>query len=382
MINSGPKIRFLAILLCLIMLSGCWDLEEIDRRLFITTIGIDGDPAKEITVSIQVPVSQKMLPPGSSSGKDQGKNFITLSAQDRTVRAVFGVLQTKTYRTLVIEQNRAIIIGEDTAKLGVTPIMDWFFASSKTPPEGNIFIAHHHTAKEILSFVPGPKILPGLGLSQASQAIDKYNRIYFIQDWLFEQKLVHGSKDAYAPLIDFDEQEGVYIKEGLGVFNKERLAGELSPEETQMFGLLTSQMRAGDLTFDLSAKDVKQVNAISLRNVCGNTKIKVLIKGNQPFFLLKTNVNGSLIELIGKRREITPKFNHELEQALESIIQPRLKAVIQKLQSFNSDPIDFGEQLRIQHQDLWKKIAWKKVFPTVSFKVMVKVKLERDGVKR
>lgn len=63
-------------------------------------------------------------------------------------------------------------------------------------------------------------------------------------------------------------------------------------------------------------------------------------------------------------------------------IRSRLEQVIKKLQQLNSDPIDFGEEFRAQHQDLWQRIDWKKVFPTVPFRIDLKVKIQRDGVLR
>ena len=75
----------------------------------------------------------------------------------------------------------------------------------------------------------------------------------------------------------------------------------------------------------------------------------------------------------------TPTKYRRLEREIARILRPRLAAVIRKLQGLNSDIINFGEELRVQHQSVWRALDWKKVFPQVPFKVTVELKIQRDG---
>ena len=67
-------------------------------------------------------------------------------------------------------------------------------------------------------------------------------------------RAIHQATDAYAPFIDLDEKEGMYIIAGLAVFDGFHLAGELDMDETQMYGLLSGLMQAGTLTLSLPDK--------------------------------------------------------------------------------------------------------------------------------
>jgi len=89
-----------------------------------------------------------------------------------------------------------------------------------------------------------------------------------------------------------------------------------------------------------------------------------------------------LSELTGSYIKITPQENRQLEKIATKEIRAHLEQVIKKLQQLNSDPIDFGEEFRAQHQEIWQRTNWKKVFPTVPFRIDLKVKLQRDGVQR
>lgn len=377
-ITQLKLLQFTVIFGVLLTLSGCWDLEEVDRRVFATTMGIDlsTNAGDEVELSVQVPQPQKMLPPGARAS-EPGKKFNTISTTAETVLAAFNDLQAKTSGELVIQQNKSIIMGEEAARRDVSPLLDWLLRSPTAPPQAWVFIARDATAKDILTFVPVQENLPGLDFVQAAQSIAKYDRTYFIPVWKFGQKLIQGSKDAYAPLISLDQTEGQYVIAGLAVFDGRRMAGELSPEEARSLGILANLMKAGSITLDLTGN-----RKLTLRNVRAHTSLKVNMNRGTPSFFVKTTVAGSLSELTGGYMKLTPGENRRLEKTATEEIRSRLESVIRRLQELNSDPIDFGEQLRAQHQDVWQRINWKKVFPTVPFRIELKVKIQRDGVLR
>jgi Ger(x)C family germination protein len=324
-----------------------------------------------------------MLPSSAAGrGNVQGKQFSTFSTNGKTVNEALNILQAKTYNELVIEQNKSIIIGETAARHGIKPLLEYFIRNPKAPPQALIFIAHHHTAGEVLSFAPVQETLPGLQFTGAAQAAAKYDRTYFTSVGQFESRAIHTPTDAFAPLIDLDEKEGMYIEAGLAAFNGFHLAGKLDMEETQMYGLLSGLMKAGNLTLTLPDNEI-----LSLRNVNGRAKIKVNTSGQSlPFFIVKVNINGSLSELARARtkehKEIKPADRRRLELAMQKVLAPEISKVIEKLQSYNSDIINFGEEFRVQHLEQWKKQPWKKIFRKVRFKVIVKAKIERDGTLR
>jgi spore germination protein KC len=329
---------------------------------------------KQFIGLLQVPQTQKLLPPGAGVG-EPGKKFNTVFMTAETVFNAFGDLQARTSGDLVIQQNKSIILGATVARRGVAPLLEWFLRSPTAPPQALVFIARGTTAKNILSFAPAQENLPGLEFIQVAQSIVKYDHTYFIPIWKFSQKLVHGSKDAYAPLISVDKTEKQYIIDGLAVFNGKRMAGELSPEETQSFGMLANLMKAGSLMVDLGGD-----RKLTLRNVGTNTSLQVKMNRGTPTFLVKATVSGSLSELTGGYLTLTPNENRRLEKIITAELHSRLEAVVRKLQHLNSDILDFGEQLRAQQPEVWRRNNWKKVYPGASVRIELKVKIHRDGI--
>ncbi len=375
----NPIRLLMLILITPLLLTGCWDFEEADQRGFVTTIGIDANPPAGILLSVQIPMPQKMLPPGIQGGSVSmaEKTFNTVSVTAKTVNDALLVLQTKTYRDLVVQQNKSIIIGAEAARIGVAPLLEFLTRNPKSPPQALIFITKGLSAKDLLSATPSQTILPGLMFVQTAQSIVKYDRTYFIPIWLFQQKIDHPTKDAYAPLIGFDPSEGQYIEAGLAAFTGNRMTGELTPRETQLFGMITGLLKEGGLTVSIPG------GAVTLRNSYAKSKIKVVMRRGLPDFTVQVTIQGKISELTGRGFNATsPEDFQRLERTMQNALQPELVAVIRRLQYYNSDIIDFGEQLRVQHQRVWERTDWKRTFPSVKFQVRVKVKILGNGVLR
>jgi hypothetical protein len=114
-----------------------------------------------------------MMPSSPTSQPD--KRFSTTRIAAQTVNKALNILQTETYRELVIEQNKSIIISEAAASRGIRPLIEFFIRNPKAPPQALLFIAHHHTAQDILAFPPVQETLPGLQFVGAAQSAVKYN---------------------------------------------------------------------------------------------------------------------------------------------------------------------------------------------------------------
>ena len=370
-----PRIGCLLLFLALAA-AGCWDFEEVDRRAFATTVGIDlAEGGRGVRLTVQVPIVSSGKG-GPTGGGESG--FTTLGQTARTVYEAFAALQSKTSRDLVIQQNKTVVLGQAAARRSVKPLLDYLRRNPKAPPQSLVFIARRKSAAEILSFVPPKEILPASELILAGQTVPKADRVYFIPLWQFLQKLVHRSKDPYAPLIDLDRTHETFILAGIGVFAGDRLAGELDPLETQAFGILANLMKAGTMTFATPG------GMITLRNMKGRTRIKVRIERGRPFFGIETGVTAAIGEDTGGRTGLRPADYRRLEREAARALKPRLVGVVQKLQSWGADVIDLGEELRVQQPRLWERIkgSWREVYRTAPVEVKVNVCITRDGVLR
>lgn len=171
----------------------------------------------------------------------------------------------------------------------------------------------------------------------------------------------------------------MFVQAGLAVFNGFHLAGKLDPEEAQMFGLLSGLMRAGNLTLNISEHEL-----LSMRNVSGRSTLRVRCpqQPSLPSFEVKVMLKGTISDKGANYKIVTPAENRRLELAIQKVLEIKISTVIKKLQSFNSDIINFGEEFRVQQLKQWQEQKWKQIFPRVPFQVKVFAKIERDGTMR
>ncbi len=344
----------------------------MDKHSFITSVGIDRGPQNTVNLSVQIPITQNALP-SVIGGGNQSKKFYIVNLNAKTVHQAFGLLEARTDRSLTINQNKTIIIGEEAAHQDIQPVLDYLERTTQAPIQALVFVADGTRAEEVLKLEPVQNQLPGMMFLSAGQSISKYDRTYFIPLWQFHQKIIHGSKDTFAPLVKVDQIHRVYIISGLAVFNGNRMAGKLDWKESEVFGLLTGLEKSGLITFNLPN------GQITLRNVSGKPQIKVRLQHGRPFFEVKIKVQGSTSELTNKKTVISHPEIIKYQRIIAREIQWRINDLIRKLQAYNSDVINFGEEFRVQHQNVWKKTGWKKSFPTVPFRVTVKVQIVSVG---
>jgi Ger(x)C family germination protein len=258
--------------------------------------------------------------------------------------------------------------------------MDWLFRFPKAPTRSLVFVAKGRTAQEILRFTPEEAVLPGLQWEMASFTNSKSNRTYFIPIRMFQQKMIHRSKDPYASLIDIDTKQGRYRIAGIAVFHGARLTGELEIPETQRFGMLSGLLQDGSMTFDISAEGSPQA-AITLQSLNIDRKIQVFLRDGLPLFCIQLQLSGRLLEFVAEGSLRSQRIAR-LEKILESQLRPELEATVRKLQQLKADVIDFGEKLRVQQYEYWKRINWGEIYPKAKFQVQLRVKIIQDGTMR
>ena len=75
------KVMAICLLIFIVILTGCWDMVEIDRRLFVGIVGIDTCPQKgKYTFHYSLPVARQIISgEGGGGGGGQGKPVVTES---------------------------------------------------------------------------------------------------------------------------------------------------------------------------------------------------------------------------------------------------------------------------------------------------------------
>lgn len=362
---------FLLITFC----NGCWDVEDINNRAIVLALGLDITPEGRIHVSAQVPVIMD-LHTQIPSGQAPEKPFQIVSGDSDTSFGAVPELQSKTFRSLFYGQIQALVISADLARRGLKPLVDFLERHPKIPPQAWVILTRGR-AEVLLNAPIFTKEISAITLQTFFHSMTKADRVYVLDGMKVIKAFTTGLEDAYMPFIAVDPVKKEYTIEGLGVFHRDRMVGELSGAETRMFGFLSG--RTGNAYPSIS---LDNENKATFREVKARTKIKAIPKGPGLEFLFKTRARGYLVEMTNAKANLSLKDIREIEQKTERAVKAELLKTIRHLQELNSDILGLGELVRATQPEVWRRIDWETEFPRVQVKIDFKFNIERTGTYR
>jgi len=144
-----------------------------------------------------------------------------------------------------------------------------------------------------------------------------------------------------------------------GKLNK--LIGTLNEHDVEALSWITGKSKGGVLkTYDKSG----EVLTYEIKSV--NTKIKSKVQGNDISFHVSITSEGRLIENWNTSEVPSDnKYLKESEDDFEQELKEMVYKIIHKLQEvYHVDVAGFGNELRIEHPMVWKKVKkdWDKTF--------------------
>lgn len=354
---------------------GCWDVEDINKRAIILALGLDVTSENRIQVSAQIPVVMDMAP-AVRGGQEPVKPFQIVSGESDTSYGAVPELQSKTVRSIFLGQLKTVVIGADLAKRGLKPVVDFLERHPKIPTQALVVLAKGRV-EDLLNVPIFTKEIPGITIDDFLHSASKADMTYTLKEMEIVKAFTTGLEDAYMPLIAVDPAKKEYTINGLGVFHRDRMVGELSGNETRIFGLLSGRADNAYLSIPLD-----NVNKATFRKVKAKTRIKAISKGNRIEFLIKSRAKGYLVEMTNARADLSIKEIMELEQKTVRAVKAEMIKTIRHLQELNSDILGFGELVRATKPEVWRRINWDREFPQVQVKIDFKFNIERTGYYR
>lgn len=139
----------LLFVLPMLLLTGCWDSVELNRRAIVSGVAIDkGDSeAERYKLSFQVIVAEEI-----SGEKSRGISPVALyTGAGRTMFEALADASRQTARFLSLGHVRVLVISEAFAREGIKGLLDVLERESDTRLNSLIFISKGQPAREIMS---------------------------------------------------------------------------------------------------------------------------------------------------------------------------------------------------------------------------------------
>jgi Ger(x)C family germination protein len=345
-------VRGLILFLWFLCLSGCWDIIPIEDRAQVLIIGVDRNENR-IRLSAQVPTIKNLIQPASNFTNWQRPIMKPFVMENKSIIEDIQQLEDRIFQSMIVGTVKIIIISPRVAENDLLDILTIFLRQPMVSFQ-TLVLCSENNADEIVKFEAPFDIQPGLMIGKQQVSALKLIRSFPMKLWEIIARIDNGITDPYLPVIKLDQENQCYVLEGVKVFHQDKIIGTLSPDETYLLGILTSQVEEG----------YKEINVkhheIGFSKVQFKSKIRIIKHRNQDrsrLFTIRVEVkaSGTLLQIpkgFPNRVESYKLFKKEMEKQLKR----QILSFIKKLQLLNTDPIGFRQSMETAGIKNWDTV--------------------------
>jgi Ger(x)C family germination protein len=365
-----------SVLLCLLILEGCWDAKELDDLAVPLVVTFDTIlesekeyPDDKFLVSLGIPIFYE----------DAEKKFHVVETSGKIVGDARERRNSQLGEQVIFGQMQLLLIGEELAKtedlLEITDIL------TRNPSvKASLFVV----------------VVKGRAVDLINKPIHDYPNV-----GLYLKALLKGSKDTifypYTTLFDLNRELLSYetavlvphiiyrgehiVLAGSCLVNKGRVAGDLGRDETETAVMLRGINCRGILAFDA----LKDGEVIDEATFAGTNSRKVIVKreGGKYIFNIQIKLAGIIVE----HKEQNPMQDGTdlikvFQDSLEQHIKKRAEAFIEKTQEeYKFDALCLANYIKAHTREKLTKEDIDKIVQESEINVEVKVKIRNAGGK-
>ncbi|MFE8065307.1 Ger(x)C family spore germination protein [Priestia aryabhattai] len=388
----------LLLLLCVfvVLLSGCWDREELQQLSIVSGMAIDkgSDAVKNrYKVTVQI-INPSQVAGGQQGGKVQASPVTTFTETGSTLSETLRKISTKSPGELFFPHLQVLVIGEKVAKEGIEDLFDIIERDAQFRVLFPVLIARGNaTAKEMLEVttsleaIPSAKIGDALKSSEEDWGAYKSTRADQVIQGLKEGSLVVTGVE-----IDGETKSGntttntqqispsaqIEIK-GMALFKNGKLENWLDGHAARGGTWITNEMKRTVMNLNCGKK--KEATAIEISRAKSATDVK--IKHQKPVIYITVHAEGAVLENNCSKDLGKSQVLGQLDEELEEEIKQEVLLTVKKAQKQKSDIFNFGEKVNMADKRVWKNIetSWEKdIFPETEVHVNVQAIIRRTGM--
>ena len=387
--------KILPIILSCILLSGCWDKIEIDRRNFISTIAIDPgeDISKEkelksispeepfaerqikrINVTYGFPDMSKLGPGKGGSSEEKYINTQAYSMQDAASEAM-----AKSSRNIYLGHSKLLILSSDLLahKDAFKEVVDYLQRNPDINRTMQVIVTDGK-AEECLKFKPETENSTQYYISGLMDNSERSSRILNIDlnEFLI---LLSENGNALLPRITLEKEKKELILSGAAIIKDYELKGNFTALELMDIQLLSGKFNIGKKVIYMEGHPVDYM-------IDGyDRKIKIDQEGDNLAINIDINLEGQLSEYSVDKRVLDKNQLQVLQDAFNKSISVECEKILETAkEEFEIDPFGIREHIEKFSPSLWNKIEkdWKEKYKGASVNVTVKTEIRRVGAVR
>jgi spore germination protein KC len=361
----------------------------------VTGMGID-KIGNEYLISAQVIRPTSIAGQGGTSTIETSQ-IITFEARGKTIPEAVRKLSTQVSRELYFSHLRVLAIGDEFARQGIGPVLDFFSRDHEFRSDFSIVIVHKDRAEDLLDVLAPLENIPTLKIYQSisiSEKIWGHTIIKTIDELISEitskgkepvfsgiEIKGHREKGERTTVLKTSDPDTILQHIHMAVFKQDKLIGWLTSDESFGTNFVLDKIKSTVITIPCKKSNGKQ-RYISAEIIHSKTKNKVEFIDNKPIIHVDITTEASIADIPCKIDITKTEEIYKIERKLEKEIQKKVATTIHNVQKkFKSDIFGFGEVIHRKNPKVWRKLEknWDQHFATLPVEVNVKVKVLRTG---
>ena len=388
----------LILLLCMLLLSGCYDARGIETLAYAVALGIDKSNDNTIRLTLQFAVPSAS---DSSSSSSQSSSSTIIDVDCSSIDSGISLINSYISKKVNLSHCKAIIISETLAYEGVSDYIYTLVNSVEVRPDCYVIISRCDAYYFLSNSTPTLESVPAryyelilnsneyTGFTESINLADFYKSI--LSSTSQPVAILGGvnTEKTHLTAAEADTLDGSYKADqtpiqttnsienmGLAVFVGDKLVGELNNIETMCHMIISSELKNATLTIH-NPYDYNSNISVYI-HLDKNTKNKVKLVNGYPYITCNVSVGGYVLSLEDtldlSNQETIDTLNETVSMYLEKYINSYL---YKTAKDFKSDIDDFGKYLLSSYLTLdeWNSADWLNNYQNAFFDVNVETNL-------
>ncbi len=366
-----------ALFLTACLLAGCWDRVEINDVAFVMVSGFDREPQHKIRQELLIAMPGQMGGAGTSGGgggTNGNQPFYSDSAVGDDVTDTLNILQSRMARYINFSHRRVLIIGEETARSGLSDLLDEQNRQPLKRRMSSYIVIAEGKAADLINSRPHLERFSGEAIREILTMSRRVNLKEVIE------KLSHIGEDPVIPLFRPQKNEGGSPQKepqfvGIGLFSDDKLVGKVKGEDMEYAFLLMNRY-------------VRHAEKVEFRGhpvhiLVEGARTSIRLENTAPPYRFRVDVeaHGEVSENFGLENLYKDDIVEKLEKAWSKTMKSRLEKVVSEMQKVKCDAISAGRIVARMRPKDWKSVMdrWHEEFARSTFDIHVKTRILRFG---
>ncbi|MDD3364030.1 MAG: Ger(x)C family spore germination protein [Syntrophomonas sp.] len=387
------------LVLNLLMVSGCWDRNELEDLGIVSGVAIEQGSEGRIRVIMQTINTAALAKGTGGKGVEFEKAYRNAVIEGDTLYdALNGVTKlVATKRNL--SHTTLFIVSEDLAReRGVHDIVDFLERDPQIRLDSWFIVGRGN----LINLLDVPGRITTTPANRISQIIKYRNESFAYAPVNLEEfirLLQSESTQPYTAVVESqpnaslptDQGHGILdgsvpeplnntTMNGTAVFKRDKMVGWLNKDESRGLLWLRGEVKGGIIEIPIPEKEGKKAVTTILYAKC---KLQPEIRGGQVYITARIEVKSYLEDNQAGVKVDQPEEMNRLEAAQGEEVKREVEAALQKAQQeYKVDVFGLGEAVHRKYPDDWRQLQseWPDLFPEVQVDIQVKSLIEHTAL--